>query len=307
MIASVEKIFDRQLNLGALARATTIAELAEVLQQGKNNGEVRSLVAIRATGRKPPLYCVHGVGGHILPFLDLAKQLGDEQPVYGLQAKPVRDGAQRTIKGLAMEYVEEVERFQPEGPYFLAGYSFGGFVAYEMARLLEAKGEEVALLALFDTQAGALPGYRRSLSRIEFARYRVRAFVERTLFRLSEMEFTSVILNQSSKVGSVNKEEMILGDIDIDTVPGHLRNIMAANQAALSHYVPGRFCGLITLFKSSYYGRGVYYGWRDLTSGGVEIFEVPGTHRGMMQEPNVRILADYLKLCIAARLDDSKA
>lgn len=304
MIAQVEEMFSQRLDLGALARATTIAELAEVVRRGDWDEKPRSLVVIRAGGKSPPLYCVHGVGGHILPFLDLANHLGSEQPVYALQAKPVQLGDERTIEGLAEDYLGEVEQFQPEGPFYLAGFSFGGFVAYEMARKLEAKGKQVALLALFDTQASSLPRFRDSLTQIGYLRYRIRAILESTLFQLSEMELASVVRNNNGKEEPISHNERILGDVDADTVPVHLWNIMVANQAALSKYVPGRYCGSITLFKSSYFGRGVFYGWRELTCGGVNIFEVPGTHRGMMQEPNVRILADQLSRCIALHLEN---
>lgn len=300
MIAHVEEMFSQRLDLGALAQATTIAELAEVIHRGYGDGMPKSLVAIRASGNKPPLFCVHGVGGHILPFLDLANHLGNEQPVYALQAKPVQAGVEGTIEGMADEYIREIEQFQPDRPYLLAGFSFGGFIAYEMARQLEAKGKAVALLALFDTQAGSLPRFPDSLSRIGFLRYRLRAFMVKLLFRLSEKEFSPIIRSQDDKEKSARHNETILGDVDADTVPAHLLEIMKANQAALSKYVPGKYNGLITQFKSSYYGRGVYYGWSELTSGGVRIFEVPGTHRGMMQEPNVRILADQLNQCIAS-------
>jgi aspartate racemase len=70
------------------------------------------------------------------------------------------------------------------------------------------------------------------------------------------------------------------------------------NGDALRKYVPGNYHGKITLFKSSYHGRGVHYGWEELTDGGVEIFEVPGTHRGILQQPNVAILAEQFQKCI---------
>lgn len=300
MIAKVEEMFGQRLDLGALAQATTIAELAEVVRRDNGDGKPISLVTIRASGNKPPLYCVHGVGGHIFPFLDLAYHLGNEQPVYALQAKPVQVGDKRTIEGMARDYIEEVEQFQPEGPYYLAGYSFGGYIAYEMARQLEAKGKVVALLALFDTQAGSLPRFPDSLSNIRFLGYRVRAFVVKVLLRLSKLKLSSIIRNQDSKQESVSQNEIIFGEVDAETVPAHLREIIRVNQAALTEYVPGQYGGLITLVKSSYDGRGVYFGWEVFTSSGVRIYEVPGTHRTMMQEPNVRILADQLKQCIAS-------
>lgn len=128
--------------------------------------------------------------------------------------------------------------------------------------------------------------------------------MEKSLFRLSEVGWASVIRNTNGKQESIVHKEMILGDVDADTLPVHFREIMEVNQSALRKYVPGRYGGLISLFKSSYYGRGVFYGWRELTSGGVRISEVPGTHRGMMQEPNVRILAEQLSHYITSSLGE---
>jgi amino acid adenylation domain-containing protein len=304
MIARIEQEVGWRLDLGALSQATTIAELAKIIRRGEEAGEPTSLVPIRAVGSRPPLFCVHGVGGHILPFLDLANHLGIDQPVYGLQAKPTRQGEKRTIPGMAVEYVDEIERFQPDGPYYLAGFSFGGFVAYEMARQFEKKGKKIALLALFDTQASALPRFREALSQARYIHYRIRALVEKTSFRLSEEGLASVFRNTNGKDQFADNNQMIMGDVDADTLPLRFREILAVNQVALRDYVPGRYGGLISLFKSSYYGRGVFYGWRELTSGGVRISEVPGTHRGMMQEPNVRLLAEQLSRYITSSLGE---
>jgi amino acid adenylation domain-containing protein len=304
MIARVEKEVGWRLDLGSISHATTIAELAKILRRGEGEGEPASLVPIRASGSRPPLFCVHGIGGHTLPFLDLANHLGREQPVYGLQAKTTRKGEKRTIPGMASEYVDELERFQPDGPYYLAGFSFGGFVAYEMARQLVNKGKKIALLALFDTQASALPRFRESLSQARYIHYRIRAFVEKTSFRISEVGLSSIFRNTNSKNQSADHNQIIMGDVDADTLPLHFREILEVNQSALRDYVPGRYSGMISLFKSSYYGRGVFYGWRELTSGRVRISEVPGTHRGMMQEPNVRILAEQLSRHITSSLGE---
>ena len=78
----------------------------------------------------------------------------------------------------------------------------------------------------------------------------------------------------------------------------HLLGIIKANIAALRKYVPGEYGGKVTVFKSDNHGRGVYYGWEELARGGVEVHYVPGTHRGILQEPNVALLAEELYNCI---------
>ena len=113
-------------------------------------------MAIQAEGTRPPFFCVHGVGGNVVGFRDLARHLGPDQPFYALQPQGL-DGKREcltNIPEMAKRYMQEIRKIQPEGPYRIGGYSFGGLVAYEMAQQLEAQGEEMALLALFDTYPG---------------------------------------------------------------------------------------------------------------------------------------------------------
>src|SRR5581483_9438699 len=97
---------------------------------------------------KPSLFLVHGVGGGMLwGFANLARALGAEQPVYAFKSRGL-DGLEEftTIEEMAAQYVADLLRFQPAGPFYLGGYCFGGLVAYEMARQLKAQGHETALL-----------------------------------------------------------------------------------------------------------------------------------------------------------------
>jgi amino acid adenylation domain-containing protein len=111
-----------------------------------------------ATGvaARPPLACVHPAGGDVLCFFPLARHLGPDQPCYGLQSLGLgpEEEPLRRIEEMAERYVGELRRAQPRGPYLLAGWSFGGLAAFEMAQQLRAVGEEVALLAVLDTGPG---------------------------------------------------------------------------------------------------------------------------------------------------------
>ena len=110
--------------------------------------ENRSLVGIQTQGTQRPLFFVHSIGGGVLYYSDLAKMLGDDQPFYGLQAPGLEDDrtALKTTPELAAVYIEEMRKVQPEGPYLLGGWSYGGVVAFEMAVQLQRQGAEVARL-----------------------------------------------------------------------------------------------------------------------------------------------------------------
>ncbi|HEU5319452.1 MAG TPA: alpha/beta fold hydrolase, partial [Methylomirabilota bacterium] len=118
------------------------------------------LVQLRPGRPAAPLFLVHPMGGGVLCYRELAAQLGDGQPVYGLQARGMGEGEEpdETIEAMAVTYLQEVRRVQPAGPYRLGGWSLGGTVAFEMARRLAEEGEAVELLALLDAVApGTLP------------------------------------------------------------------------------------------------------------------------------------------------------
>src|SRR5207249_3914094 len=117
-------------------------------------------LATGASAHRPPLYCVHPIGGTVLCYGALARRLGTERTIYALEAPGLHgDGApENSVEALAALYLEVVRGHRPGGPYFLCGWSFGGVVAYEMARLLVERGERVGLLALIDSRApGSTP------------------------------------------------------------------------------------------------------------------------------------------------------
>ncbi len=152
LFAQLAKEFQRNLPLSVLFEAQTIAQMAKLLQD-EDSSHWSPLVAIQPNGSRPPFFCIHGGGGNVLIYRDLSRHLGSDQPFYGVQAQGL-DGERpclTTIEAMASLYVDEIRRFQPRGPYYLGGYCMGGTVAYEMAQQLKAQGEEVALLALFDT------------------------------------------------------------------------------------------------------------------------------------------------------------
>jgi thioesterase domain-containing protein len=106
------------------------------------------VVALQPNGSLPPLFCIHAMGREVLSYVGLVRHLGAEQPVYGV--RDLGEDLSRPLTRLAAEHVEEIRSVQPEGPYYLAGWSFGGPVAFEMALQLQRQGETVAFLGLLD-------------------------------------------------------------------------------------------------------------------------------------------------------------
>ena len=121
-----------------------------------------SIVPIKPDGHRPPIFAVSGHGGDVYALLGLARHLDAEQPVFGVQP-PGLDGSAplTTVEALARYEIEQIRKFQPQGPYLIAGHCAGGTIAFEVARQLTADGQEIALLALigspFPTTFGRIP------------------------------------------------------------------------------------------------------------------------------------------------------
>ncbi|MGC9501628.1 amino acid adenylation domain-containing protein, partial [Streptomyces sp. WG7] len=148
------------LGIRSLLDAPTPEALARLLRSGGGHGTAAEeatralevLLPLRATGTRPPLFCVHPWAGLSWPYAGLLRSLGEDRPLYGLQARGLaRDEEPSASVGeMAEDYLARIREVQPEGPYHLLGWSFGGLVAHEMAVRLREAGEEVALLALLD-------------------------------------------------------------------------------------------------------------------------------------------------------------
>ena len=280
----IEQVFGKQLPIATLLHAPTIEELANVLRQKSWSPSWSSLVPIQPNGSRPPIFCVHGAGGAVMVYRELAGHLGPEQPVYGLQAQGL-DGKQpylTTVEEMAAHYLSLIRTVQPQGPYFIGGLSFGGTVAYEMAQRLHANGEQVALLFMFDTFPGT---YETNVS---------------LLLKLSHMPRREQADYVTRKI---RQYVMTLGRrFNRLFFPESLKNVRKGIEQAGFRYQMQPYPGSMVLFRAKEKSlRGAhdpYAGWRDLAHGGVEVYEIPGGHVSILAEPQVQILTKHLRSCI---------
>ena len=153
LIHCIEQIFGQTVTLPELMQDSTLGALTLRIESGR--GVVPQPLLIQLTsGTGTPLHLVHGMGGGVVVFRELARQLVP-RPVFAYQARGL-DGISKPldcIEEMASAYLVELRRVQPEGPYLLAGYSMGGIVAFDMARQLRQQGEEIAALIPIDSLA----------------------------------------------------------------------------------------------------------------------------------------------------------
>jgi len=265
---------------------------------------------------------MHGAAGNVLFYRDLALNLDADQPVYGLQALRVNgiECPHKRIEEMASHYIEEIRTVQPDGPYFLAGTSMGGLIAFEMAQQLHAQGQKIGLLAMFDTYA---PGYLKNLPNTSLLRSRLHGFVYRVglhsgnLFLLGPAEQLAY-LREKRRIARDRLKRRVRNLSDkISTLTGHpsqraLRKSENTVVKASTIYVAQSFSGRITLFRASKQPLVGYpeptLGWDKLAGGGVEVHEVPGYHGAIVMEPRVRVLAKQLTACLdkARNLGDGR-
>jgi amino acid adenylation domain-containing protein len=158
LLNQVEKHFHRKLSLAAFFQEPTIEGLAKLLSQTSYQISPVTLVPLQPKGDKSPFYCVHAIGGSVACYWQLSRCLKPERPFYGLQSPQLSDSelSFSSLEEMAQFYLAEIIARQPQGPYYLGGWSFGGLIAYEMARQLQARQQEVASLILLDTFAPVL-------------------------------------------------------------------------------------------------------------------------------------------------------
>ena len=281
----IEQQLGKRLPLATLLQAPTIEELSRVIGGGQESSSWSSLVALQPQGSKAPFFCIHGVGGNVVGFHDLARHLGNDQPFYALQPQGL-DGKRKcltSVQEMAASYLNEIKRVQPHGPYHIGGYSFGGLVAYEIAQMLQARGEQVAVLALFDT----FPGKMES-----------RASQMKGLMALPLKERLSFLFKKGSFVLMTLRKRL-----ELAMIPRHLRNVRQACAKAAGNYDVLPYKGRVTLFRVREKSAGSlndpYAIWWRVAAEGVELREINGDHLSLLKEPQVRFLAEELADCLA--------
>jgi amino acid adenylation domain-containing protein len=325
LAARIEAELGAALPLATLFRESTPAALAALLRRRGARPPSSCLVPLAPRGSQPPLFCIHPAGGNVLAFLPLARHLGPDQPLYGLQSRGLEAGEEpdRGVEEMARRYLAEVERLRPAGPLRLLGWSFGGLVAYEMARRLRSRGREVAFLALVDTGAPAGGGLdeaafaddARWLADLGF-------FIEKLWGK--EVGLTYEELAAAGPAAALARFVARLqevGFLPADAGEGPVRRLVEvykANLRAAAGYAPDRgsrerYAGPLLLLRAAEgLGGGgeaaapltrrddPAMGWHPLTAGEVVVETVPGDHLTVLAEPHVATVAALLRVHLAA-------
>lgn len=298
------------------------------------------IVVLRGEGTKRPLFCALGAGGIVYNYGALASRLDRDQPVYGLQYSHLDDMESifQSVETIALRYVDAIRTVQPTGPYSLAGWSFGGVVAFEVAQQLRQQGEEIALLGMMDCSIMVRieNPIRRLLEAIrvqtirawnrflivfhtraviwayvrDFLRQTGRASTDTGRRAPSLREYVRFIRSDIHQLYSMKQAGLAVPDAGENRLgmlqDSFIRGIverLEANVTAHKQYVMRPYSGSVTLFRTSRdpYGfarRDSTLGWSMIAKGGVDVHVIESNHFALVREPYVGTLATMLQTCL---------
>ena len=296
------------LPVEAIFQKPQIAQLAAFLEFRRASAEKddkwTSLIELnKGSAQKLPLYLLHSTPGDILGYSHLVYRLGKDQPCYGLQSLGLCDNqlCHHTIEEMAAHYVSLITEFQPEGPYLLAGWCFGGFVAFEMARQLKAAGKSVALLGFIETPSLYPP--------IWYLPYYIDLFIN--VLKLGPKRIFGHIKAKMTRERQLDNAEGTIAegfDVQDDSEAknqyvSNRKIVYLANLEAARKYRPRFYGGNVIQFtaeeREMWVARGDDMGWKTLVKS-VKVDRISGDHMGILREPNVTDLAKKIRAEIDA-------
>ncbi|WP_073920060.1 amino acid adenylation domain-containing protein [Streptomyces sp. CB00455] len=314
LVSLINAEFGRALGVAAVLEHPTIAGQAALLRRepGAADGSA-DLVTMRGGGHRPPLFLVHPVGGGVTCYRETASALGDEQPVYALPAPGLADGEELpdSVEALAERCLRAVRAVRPEGPYAVGGWSFGGMVAYEMARRLAEEGEEVVLLAMIDSgfpDAGPPPGESELLE----------AFAVDVLGSAGGAAGAVLPADVAAPVEGGHVAEALgalarhLDAASADTGVtatrlGRHYEVFRTNLRLSVAYRPRPYDGAVRFYQGTDGARaGAAARWAPLTRGRMVLRELKADHYDIVRAPHLKALADDLGAALAAAGDSAR-
>lgn len=311
--AQVEQRLGINLPLSTLAHHRTVRALAAHIRASRDPAACSCAHLLKAGDHRTPLFCVPGAGSDSLALMDLANHLDPHQTVYALQYAGLSHGEayQNRIPAIAARYLKDIRRIQPTGPYALAGTSFGGWVAYELAQQLTAAGETVAVLALLDTYG---PGYLDPHPNPALRRRALLAL--RWLLPIGRKEDLG-----AANIAAGIREKLERGLAWIlralrpgQELPRRLRYLHLQDHcfaAGRAYHAAPYDGGPVDLFRAEHQPPAALFritpdmGWAPLASRGLRIHDIPGHHGAHIRPPHVQELARRLQACLPACIPDA--
>ena len=274
MTARIRNELGLELGLGELLQCPNVTSIADLLRSRRRGwADIDPIVELQGAGSKNPLYLLHPIGGSVFCYSPLARALGTDRPILAFQSSTQEPcaGQARDLRAMAESYVKALTDRQPKGPYNLAGWSFGGVLAFEMARLLHERGQRVAFLGLID----AILQSRRSTGELGREATDLKASFMRDLAKVGD----ATLSEDSNEFRDLFK-------------------LYEANARALMEYEPGAFSGKVNLFMADEDDRlrkDSISIWEERCQGRTELRWLTGDHYSVMDDAHSARLAELIR------------
>lgn len=292
LFTEIQKRFNKKLQPISLLNHRTVEALAKFMADDNGEAKFLSLVPLRASGSKPPIFCLHAGGGHVFFYKDLAKHLGADQPVYALQRLGVDDNTQaaQDIESTASHYLEEIRKVQPDGPYSLLAYCFSISICWEMIRQIQESGNSISLIAIIDSSPPLKVEKRTTAER-----------VNGILNKAKALDFSFIKTMWNARINRPIKAKLTFMASDVETI--QFQKKMKTLNSISAAYIWNPLPVKITLIRSAEYILNPRKNekasqWNQLALNGVDTYVVDGQHRDLFNEPEVKQLADQLRQCL---------
>jgi oxalate---CoA ligase len=262
---------------------------------------------IQPLGKRPPLY----VMGSFKEFIPLAWRLGLDQPVLGVAVpNELKLRMPYRLEEFAAAQVESILKYQTSGPYFLAGFSAEGVLAFEVARQLTAKGSEMGLVVLVDSACPAEPDPLLTRmtrnARIHITQV-LKGGIPQLRLNASGILRRLVLRMRIQRWRFANPLRIPVSR----PAPRDPMDVVVANVIAARSYVPQPYSGRVLLFKRTMDLIGRYRqpdnGWGRVVRDGLEVHRIEGDHLALLAEPGVDVLAEKLAEAMGIKRDERMA
>jgi amino acid adenylation domain-containing protein len=289
-VLELERVLGFEISLTLISEAPRFSQLCQALRERRAPGST-PLVTLKPGTGTPPVFFIHGVGGNLVEILPTARRLTYGGAVIGIRARGVVRGERphTSIEAMAEDYLREIKQRQPNGPYYLCGYSSGGLAAFEIARRLSESGDEVGFVGLFDTTMSPVRWPLQTW--LAIGARRLALFV--AALRAASIRTWPATLRQSA-------EHLRAWRFSISAAPVVGIRVAASALIASARYQPGFYRGELTLFSPAGREPGLptlESVWRTHARA-VVVVDTPGTHLTMLSPRH----AETTAACVAQRL-----
>jgi thioesterase domain-containing protein len=299
IVSRINRMYPVDFGLATLFTGNTIERMAELIRNRLSANTSSSLVPMQPNGTAAPLFIIHGAGGNIVRFYQLAMLIGTEHPIYGIQAQSLLPGQPGLLRmqDQAAYYLSEMRKIQPKGPYYFLGYSFGGTTALEIAHQLQVGGESVELLGMLDSRER---GCFAHMHEQDSVKTRFDRRITRFIGNLSSLTIKERVayLWDKFRTRTLRHSYKIAIALGWHQVPSFMKSTEDISWVSAMSYEPKPWSGRITLFRASEQPDPRLprdLGWTAFAEGGVEVYELPGDHDLVFREPNIQILAEQVR------------